>query len=542
MRFKHTIAFRLFLLIAAVATVILATFTAVSIRIQRSDAMDQVLLSAARISDVIARSTRHSMMLNEKEDVQTIITSIGEEQGIEGIRIYNKQGTVVFATALEHRGEQADMSAEACITCHVPGQLANPHPEGDELSRIFTPAGGSRVLGLITPIRNEAACSDAACHAHPPEKTILGVLDVKMSLASIDRRIEESTTQLILLSIVAVLLVSLISGGFIWTVVHKPVRTLHSAMYRAGRGALNHKVEVRSRTELGELAEQFNAMTSDLAHARQEITNWSATLEQKVARKTEELESAHRHILQVEKMASLGNLAASVAHELNNPLEGILTFAKLLAKRIRRSSLPAEDIATYSQDLTLVADEAARCGAIVKNLLLFARHEGDAFRQASVKTIVDRSVLLTAHHAKVHNVAVEVDIPQDVIIECNGNELEQVLIALLVNATESMSGAGSPGGKVNVTAGAHGPDHIRISVADSGVGMTEEIRAHIFEPFFTTKSNEKGVGLGLAVAYGIIQRHHGDIDVESSPGKGSTFAITLPVTQPASEQPATLSV
>jgi two-component system NtrC family sensor kinase len=186
-----------------------------------------------------------------------------------------------------------------------------------------------------------------------------------------------------------------------------------------------------------------------------------------------------------------------------------------------------------TEDLTLVADESLRCGNIVKNLLLFARNKETSFQQANLTPIIDRCVKLMGHHAKVHGVKTEVDVLGDLTLECNPNEMEQVLIALTVNAIEAMSGSGNPGGTVLIAATKPSDKEIHLKVSDTGIGMSEEIREHIFEPFFTTKSNEKGVGLGLAVAYGIIQRHHGTIQLESSPGKGTTFTITLPVKQPA---------
>ena len=161
---------------------------------------------------------------------------------------------------------------------------------------------------------------------------------------------------------------------------------------------------MRRSDELGQLARAFNVMTEELARAREENTAWSQTLEQKVRQKTADLEGAHKQMVRVEKMASLGNLASSVAHELNNPLEGILTFARLLIKRIRKTSLPPEQIKTYCDDLKLVADEALRCGNIVKNLLVFARQGGMAFQTTGSGPLIDRCVLLMNHHAEMHNV------------------------------------------------------------------------------------------------------------------------------------------
>jgi two-component system NtrC family sensor kinase len=181
----------------------------------------------------------------------------------------------------------------------------------------------------------------------------------------------------------------------------------------------------------------------------------------------------------------------------------------------------------------LVADEAQRCGNIVKNLLLFARQRKEVFKETLLQLLVARCVMLMSHHAKVHSVAITVAIADDVRLECNADEIEQVIVALMANAIEAMSGVSNHGGALSITAQNLGDDEVLIRLADTGIGMTEEIRAHIFEPFFTTKSNEKGVGLGLAVAYGIIQSHGGTIEVESSPGQGATFSIKLPRKQHA---------
>jgi two-component system NtrC family sensor kinase len=535
MGFTRTVAFRLFLLIASVAAVVLFIFTFVAIRIQQEHLFEHVFVDADRLSNVITRSTRHSMLVNQKEDVQKIIGSIGGEPGIDGIRIYNKLGDVTFATVEADLHSRVDMSAEACVVCHPGDHLEDARPVGNQRSRIFRTASGERVLGLITPIRNEPACSNAACHAHPAEKTVLGVLDVKMSLARLDQELEESTSRLIVFSIGAVLALSLISGLFIRRVVHKPVHKLITGMKQVASGKLDQSITVEQSHEIGELARQFNSMTIELSRARTELTAWSDTLENKVKEKTKELELAQRQMIQVEKMASLGNLSASVAHELNNPLEGILTFARLLIKRIRKLPLPPEVTEDFTKDLTLVAEESQRCGSIVKNLLLFARKGSGKMETVRLRSILERCLALTSHHAKVNNVRMEIQCTEDLQLECNGNELEQVLLALSVNAIEAMCGtpADQAGGLLTISADESKPGGpIAIRVRDTGIGMNDELKSHIFEPFFTTKSQGKGVGLGLSLVYGIVERHHGSIAVESAPGKGTTFTITMPARQP----------
>jgi two-component system, NtrC family, sensor kinase len=540
MKITKTVAFKLFLLIALVQVVIVGALAVATVSVQQSNMMEHVQLSAIRLSDIIARSTRHSMMLNQKEDVHEIISSVGEEPGLEGIRIYNKQGEIVFATAAGDLRKTVDMTAEACISCHT-DSLAAPRATGSTLTRIFSKPSGERVLGLITPIRNEAQCADAACHAHPSSKTILGVLDVRMSLAQVDSRLRQSKNQLTMLSVAAVLLVGLVSGAFIWLVVRRPVKKLMAGMEQVSTGRLDHRLAVESDDELGQLAGAFNTMTADLEKARREITAWSNTLEQRIQEKTEDLNRAHRQMLRVEKMASLGNLASSVAHELNNPLEGILTFAKLLIKRINKSPLPAEEQQRFNDDLKLVADEALRCGNIVKNLLLFARQGGMAFQTIHLRSIVDRCVMLVKHHAAMKGVRVHSSVTEDDAIECDPDQIQQVLLALMMNAIEAMVGTPdrSDGGDLTVSVRwDEKNDALVVRVEDTGIGMSDEVKAHIFEPFFTTKSEGKGVGLGLAITYGIIERHHGSVEVESGVGRGTAFVVTLPTKQPA-RAPAT---
>jgi len=534
MKLTRTIAFRLFLLIATLQTVVLFVLAYATISIQKSTLMEHMEASALRISDMIARSTRHSMLLNQKDDVHEIIRSIGRDPEIEGIRVYNKLGEVVFATDRKDLGTRVDLNAEACVNCHVGERLEAPQTR--QLIRIFSQPEHGRVLGMIHPIRNEAECSSADCHAHPASKTILGVLDVKMSLESVDTNLEATTRQLMTVSILSVLLVALTSGLFILFVVQRPVRKLMAGMRMVSSGELGHRLRDTSRTELGQLGRAFDTMAEEVARARAEVTAWAATLEKRVKEKTEALEKTHRQMAHVEKMASLGTLSSTVAHELNNPLEGILTFAKLLIKRIQKSALTQGEKESFTQDLQLIADEAARSGTIVKNLLVFSRWGAVAFRTTKIRTIVERCLLMVNHHARVNGVELRTTCPDGAEIECDPGQIHQLLIALLVNGIEAIPPPAERKKPAVVELDVSlSNEHATILVRDSGVGMTEEIKAHIFEPFFTTKSEGKGVGLGLAIAYGIVERHRGVIEVESEVGRGTLFAVTLPNHQPAGE-------
>ncbi len=265
----RTIAFRLFLLIATLQTVILFFLRL------RHDLRPAVHADGpagdelVRISDIIARSTRHSMMQNRKEDVHEIIASIGREPGIAGIRIYNKTGTVVFGTSSADVNTTVDRRSEVCVGCHGADGRARPAVEPALLTRVFAGPDGVRSFGMVTPIRNEPECAGNDCHASPADMSILGVLDVQVSLAQVDRELAAGRNRLITLSVIAALVVGLISGAFIWMVVRRPVRRLMVGMDMVADGKLDHRLTPRTRDEIGELARRFNEMTEDLAAARE---------------------------------------------------------------------------------------------------------------------------------------------------------------------------------------------------------------------------------------------------------------------------------
>ncbi len=535
---SRTLAFRLFILIAGMEMIVMVALAIVTISIHSSHLRENVLMSAVRISDLMVRSTKHSMLKNDKGEMQEILRAIGDEPGIHGLRIMNKAGRVIFAADTTQLHSVVTKTDKVCRTCHQGGSVRQgPYDHRDDYD-IVTQPDGERILTLVTPIQNERSCWTADCHAHAPGTGVLGILDVRMSMAAMDASLAESRNQFIALSFAAIIVVACVSGGFLWWVVRRPVRSLIDGMAEVTAGNLDKRLPIHSADELGQLAGAFNTMSEELARARAEITEWSLTLEAKVKEKTADLERVHRSMLRVEKMASLGNLAASVAHEINNPLEGILTFAKLSIKRLQRLGLPAETMDGLIADLQLVADEAHRCGLIVKNMLVFARPQRTSLETVALGTVLERCRMLVQHYAEMHAVGITLACAQDDDLECDPGQIQQVLMVLMINGIEAIAFAPHRPASAVIRVDAR-PDlahgQMRIEVADTGIGMTDDVRARIFEPFFTTKTDGRGVGLGLAIAYGIVGRHHGTIEVESTPGVGSTFTVLLPRRQPATD-------
>jgi two-component system NtrC family sensor kinase len=308
-------------------------------------------------------------------------------------------------------------------------------------------------------------------------------------------------------------------------------------MERAGDGDLAARVPVRSKDEMGRLGRSWNEMTEDLQRARGELEGLNRTLEQRVEEKTRQLEETHRQMVVVEKMASLGKLAAVVAHEINNPLAGIRTYARLLRRQFAGGAAAPptpEQAAETDRILQMVDGEAGRCGDIVRNLLAFSRQTGARLAQEDLAPVVERCRMLLKHQAEMLDVTLETraapDLPR---VVCDAAQVQQVILALAMNALEATPGQG----RVSIEAARDG-DGVKLVVADTGWGIPKEHLDRIFEPFFTTKETGKGVGLGLAVVYGIVNAHHGRIDVESEPGQGTTFTVHLPARQPEDAQAA----
>jgi two-component system NtrC family sensor kinase len=521
LRVLRTVSFRVFagtLVLLLVALGLYATFT---IGYTTRLMMAQARQSATRISDLIESSTRYSMLLNRKEDVYQIIRTIGTEEGVDGIRIYNKRGVITYSTDTRETGKVVDLHAEACTACHESAKPLEALPM-QERSRIYAGPQGHRVLGVINPIRNQPAC--AVCHTAPAERTLLGVLDVRMSLAQVDRAIARARDRAVRVTAIAFLLVAIAAGLFLHFTVRRPIRALAEGTRQVAAGNLEHDIHVRPHDDLGDLASSFNTMIRSLRAAQDENDRWARTLEARVEEKTEELRNVGRQMLQIEKMASLGRLAATVAHEINNPLAGILTYARLQARRIERDGANV-DLAQMSHDLDLIVQETQRCGGIVNNLLLFSRKQVGEFERVSLREALDRSLALISHHLKVSNVAYEHSGDADAGVLGDANQIQQAIVALCVNAAEAMPS----GGVLRTTIADAGPGKpITLAIADTGAGIAPEDLQHIFEPFFTTKSDGKGVGLGLSVVYGIMERHGGSVSVESKLGKGTTFTLVFP--------------
>ena len=492
---KLRIIHRVLLAVIAVSVVVLGVSAWLASRAQNQALSERVERHALVLSETIQNGTRHAMMLDEREMVQNTLETIGRQSSLDQLRVVSKEGVVVFAPDRSQVGSRVDLRSETCSGCHAGRDPAAGLPTTRQV-REFRDAGGVRRLGVISPILNEPSCSTAACHAHDPDQQVLGILDLSVSLADVDHEVARNRRFTAGLSAAAILGISLLLWLILHRLVGRPVARLLAATRAVSEGDLSPRLPVHRTDELSQLAGSFNEMTVHLAEARHQI-------------------------YQSNKLASLGRLAAGIAHEINNPLTGVLTYSSFLLKR-------AADAETR-QDLETIVHETKRCREIVRGLLDFARQVPPKKSPTDVNAIVSRALGIVDNQLRVQNIQVTQSLREDLPrIHADPNQLQQVLINLLVNAADAFTDAPREIYVATDLKSADGGREIEIKVADTGSGIPEKNLGKIFEPFFTTKDN-KGTGLGLAVVWGIVSEHGGTIEVDSKVGRGTTFTVHLPI-------------
>jgi len=624
----RSLGFKLICTVSAIAILVIGVYATVNINTQRNQLIHQVIQSTSLVSDAIKRSMRYDMLKYQPERLHRAIDTIGGQEGIEKVRIFNYLGEIIYSSDRKEMGAMVDKSSEQCYACHA-REKPFERLTTSARSRIFETAAGHRVLGMINPIYNEFDCYSASCHVHPQEQKVLGVLDIDVSLTDVDRVIISSKKKMSLFAVVAILAISLTIGLFIQRFVSRPVKHLLRGTERVAAGDLSTPLEISSANEIGILASSFDQMTQRLQGSEQELkaseekyrslfdndpnpifvfdrstfqiidANIRAT--EKYGYSKEELlqmsfrdlgdpedaekirasvveaciflpkvrhrkkDGSRMHVdihscprvhlgedviianiadisdsiqaeaqlIQASKMATLGEMSAGVAHELNQPLNAIRIGSDLIKKMVDRGERLEPDLAgKVSREISAQVERAAN---IINHLREFGRKsESDELEKVNINKPIRDVFTVLGQQLKLRQIKVNLDLDENLppVYGVN-NRLEQVFINLVMNARDAIeemlekSYEKEREGLLTIRTYQEKGRVVAV-VRDNGIGMPERVKEKVFEPFFTTKDLGRGTGLGLSISYGIIKDYEGTIEVESMPGSGTIFKISLP--------------
>jgi len=532
-RIRSSIYGRVILIISILSFFLFVTFNVIFKSVNEQYLNTIIRQSGDNIGSIVEGALYHSMLENNKSALQNTLDVINTLPGIDEVNMYDSRDSLVYSSFTSETEE--GHSDPNCMRCHA--NLRSMFSGEGKSYRIINvnsdclmnkTEDGSRHLLIRTPIMNESSCYLSSCHAHQESDTMLGSLIIKIPLKTQDDAIQKSSSEFFLLAILATFLLVSFLLFFTRRRIKDPLNELVKVSVAVANGDKSIRLETKPNQldDMRTVSEAFNDMLDNLHNATVELENWSQQLEYKVQKKTEELGAAQKELMHVERLASLGRLSSSVAHEINNPLSGILIYTKLLYKQVSNPEMYASKRDSMMRHLKLIENETKRCGDIVKGLLDFSRKDQDDFEPRHLHETLKETYELMTHPIKIANIKFETcfDAEND-FIYCNPNQIKQACVALLVNASEAVK----DNGEIIIRTKNQDEDSVTFEISDNGAGIAPEDLSHIFEPFFSTKQDVSGIGLGLAIVHGIIQNHKGKIQVKSELGVGTTISINLPL-------------
>lgn len=532
-KFRSSIYGRVVLIITILSVFLFVSFSVIFRSVNEQYLNTVIRQSGNNIGSIVEGALYHSMLENDKGSLQNTLDVINTLPGIDEVNMYDSEDNLVYSSVASDTNNSH--SNPNCISCHVnirsmfPGkEKAYKIVDVDSDCKMIRNDNSSRHLLIRTPILNEKSCYTSSCHAHKATDTLLGSLVIKIPLEDLDAALAKSSIEFFLLATFTTLVLFSVLIFFTRKRIKDPLNALIKVSIAVANGDKTTRVELKPNQldDMRMVSRAFNDMLDNLQAATDELENWSQQLEYKVQKKSEELGAAQNELMHVERLASLGKLSSSVAHEINNPLSGILIYTKLLYKQLSNPELNDSKRESMLKHLKMIENETKRCGDIVKGLLDFSRKDHDDFEQKHLHEILQDTFDLMSHPIRIANITFLSDFTaKSDLISCSPNQIKQACVAMLVNATE----AAKENGEITIKTKNPDEDTINFEISDNGLGIAAEDIPHIFEPFFSTKQDASGIGLGLAIVHGIIQNHKGKIQVKSELGHGTTISVTIPL-------------
>jgi len=518
----RSIGFKLLFLIVTFSALCVGVFVFKLDQELRREYESDVLAQANEIGQRVNQDIRDGMILHGSANHKESLRKIGYQTIVRKVRILDNKGRIVASTSENETGKTIPMSNIFCKRCHQgkKGTLKGKDIKyrSESITRL---KDGSRIANMTFSIPNKPDCTTSTCHTHSRKEPTLGIVDVEVSLKNVDRRLIVRREKNLVFGLILVAGITSLGSLFIYRLIYLPVRQIIKGIKAVSRGDLDSRIAVVSQTdEMGYLARSFNKMTARIKVMTERLSNVNIELERKVEQRTLELQKTQDSVMQSEKLASLGLMAAAIAHEINNPLTAVLTYSSLLYRT-------AEEGSETREDLEVIVSETTRCRDIVRGLLDFARETNVQQKPINVNDLLRQTIMLVANQVTFQDIEIVNNyakyLPDTVM---DSDQVKQVFLNIMLNAADAMPN----GGTLYIhTAFDYERNEITIEFQDTGIGIPEHDIKKIFDPFYTTKAKGKGTGLGLSVSYGIIQRHGGTIDVTSKLGKGTTFIISFPV-------------
>jgi len=531
-KFRNSIYGRVVLIITLLAVVLFLSFGIIFRSVTENNMRAVIEQTGNNIGFLVEGALYHAMLQNDKRSLQNTLDIINNMSGIDEVNMYDSENELAYSSFSD---DTKGHSNPNCLSCH--SDFASMFPKKEKAYKIIdvnsecnmnNPGNTTRHLLIRSPILNRKSCYESSCHAHQATDEVLGSFLIKMPLGDLDGTLSKSTANFFLLAILTTGLLVVFLVLFTRRNIQAPLHDIIRASVAVANGDTRTRLEIKpgQPDDIRMVSKALNHMLDNLQAANNELQNWSQQLEYKVQKKSEELGAAQNELIHIERIASLGKLSLSVAHEINNPLSGILVYTKLIIKQISNQEIEPSRKETILKNLKLIETETKRCGDIVRGLLDFSKSDQKDFEAVHLHDILRKTYDLMTHPMKIANInfLAGFDAASD-LIYCSPNQIKQACVAILVNASEAVS----ENGEVIVRTKNPDINHICIEIIDNGIGIPPENISHVFEPFFSTKQNVSGIGLGLAIVHGIVQNHKGKIDLKSEQGKGTTFSITFPL-------------
>jgi signal transduction histidine kinase len=515
----HSLLFKVMVIVGGILSACIALLLLFTARTQESQLLRHAILHTGRMSDIAARSIRPEMLAQERSAILDIFDAYAQEEELEKIRLFDKDGMIVLSTQRSEINDSVDMTHEMCIKCHAEGQ-PRVLPPPLERGRIFRNADGARRLAIITPIYNAPACY--SCHDSSLE--VLGVLDAVFSLQGVDGSILRIRQVAIASGVLAILAAWVAVAFVLQRFVRQPVHRLLVGTQRVAEGDLGVEITVADDDELGRLCAAFNAMNAKLRKAADEHTRWNRQLEDQVKTATRELEAANQGLRAADRRRA--EFIRTVIHQLRAPVSAMQSFLRLITGRIVGELTPKQ------QDLLHRVDR--KCGlllATVNDLLDMAAVSDDRPQRASgsvdLSELTARCISQFSHLAQKKGIRLTLNTEADAAhVHATARDLEHAVSNLLSNAVHY-----TETGTIEVTLRSEGSTVI-LTVSDTGIGIPGDNLPHCFKEFYrgdnVTPHLYEGTGLGLAIVERVADKYGGTVDLESTLGTGTTVTLTLP--------------